>query len=579
MITSLRLQHFKGFKNFVVNFGGDAVLVGPNNAGKSTIISALRLCSYASKTAMRVKPTVGGQDGDRWVRGHPLRTESAGFVSENLRHEFEEKLTRLTLTFSSKAELHLVWPVSGDPFFWVEYPKGMQVTTAAKAKTVLEAVSLVPTLSPLEHAEKKLADGTLRGGLETRLFSRHFRNHLAAIRAQDEELYQELVTYLLDRTPELAAIELIESRSDDDIWLDLYYRDVGSRTDKELFWAGDGLQIWLQILFHLWRTREAQILVLDEPDVFLHPDLQRRLSRQLEEAPQQTILATHAPEIAGEAHQANVIWIERRHSRAKRVTDDSSLADLGSVLGSGFSLSVAKALRSKVALFVEGLDMKILRSVAKQLGLSHIVAERGLTVIPIGGFSRWPTVEAFAWIKTELLGSSVDVRLLLDRDYRSITECGSLETDMRDRSVNVHVWRKKELESYLLIPAVFSRVSGAPVADVSEWLAAVSDSLSPRVEAQYVKLGIESKPKAEDLATAAARAIGEFRLEWSDFEKRLAMCPAKDVISGVNDMLQANGWKTVNSRSLASNVKASELDAEMIQVLTDIEYLLSEPTR
>lgn len=286
---------------------------------------------------MRTKASVAGRDGERWVRGHPLRTDSVGFIRENLRHEFEERLTRLTLTFTSKAELHLVWPVSGEPFFWVEHPRGLQVTTASKAKAVLEPISLVPTLSPLEHGEKKLSENTLRGDVETRLFSRHFRNHVAAIREESQDRYSELISFLLGRTPELASLDLVASRVDDEIWLDLFYRDQGSRTERELFWAGDGLQIWIQILFHLWRTRDSHVVVLDEPDVFLHPDLQRRLSRELEEAPQQTILATHAPEIAGEAHQGNVIWVERRQARAKRVTDESALADLGAVLGSGFS--------------------------------------------------------------------------------------------------------------------------------------------------------------------------------------------------------------------------------------------------
>lgn len=575
MIVSLRLQHFKGFKNFVVHFGGDAVLIGPNNAGKSTIISALRLCSYASRTAMRVRATVGGQDGERWVRGHPLRTDASGFVSENLRHEFEDKLTRLTLTFASKAELHLVWPVSAEPFFWVEYPKGLQVTTAAKAKDVLDAISLVPTLGPLEHAEKRLSDVTLHGAVETRLFSRHFRNHIAWIRRDSEAAYQELIQYLLQHTPELATLDLVESLNDDDIWLDFYFRDQGSRTEKELFWAGDGLQIWLQILFHLWRTRAAQIVVLDEPDVFLHPDLQRRLSRQLEDTPQQTILATHAPEIASEAQQANVVWVERRQGRAKRITDDSTLAELGSVLGSGFSLSVAKALRSKVALFVEGLDMKVLRSIAKQLKLQKIAGDRGLTVIPIGGFSRWPTVEAFAWIKSELLGSSVEVRLLLDRDYRSQAECRKLEQEMKDRLVSVHIWRRKELESYLLVPALISRVAEAPIDDVAAWLAEAASELAGGVEAQFIKSAIQMKPKAEDVATAVESAINNFNESWTGLEGKISMAPAKDIMSGLNGRLQRNGHRTVSARRLASGIRSSELDPEMIDVLNDIEFALS----
>ena len=42
MIRSLSLKNFKAFETFRVSFNGDAYLVGPNNAGKSTVIAALR---------------------------------------------------------------------------------------------------------------------------------------------------------------------------------------------------------------------------------------------------------------------------------------------------------------------------------------------------------------------------------------------------------------------------------------------------------------------------------------------------------------------------------------------------------
>src|SRR5688500_8020666 len=42
MIKRLILTNFKGFEQFTVGFGSETFLVGPNNAGKSTIIAALR---------------------------------------------------------------------------------------------------------------------------------------------------------------------------------------------------------------------------------------------------------------------------------------------------------------------------------------------------------------------------------------------------------------------------------------------------------------------------------------------------------------------------------------------------------
>ena len=182
MITRLRLVHFKGFKNFTVNFSQDAVLVGPNNAGKSTIISALRLCASAIRVASRLKASENCNDEGRWVRGYPLRLAlSSAFVSENVRYEFQDKLTRVDLHFSNRAAVHIVWPTDVDDFFWLEHPVGMQVTTAAKARAVFHSIGLIPTLTPVDHEEKRLSDEHLRSSVDTRLASRHFRNQLSLL--------------------------------------------------------------------------------------------------------------------------------------------------------------------------------------------------------------------------------------------------------------------------------------------------------------------------------------------------------------------------------------------------------------
>ena len=65
------------------------------------------------------------------------------------------------------------------------------------------------------------------------------------------------------------------------------------RFQKELVWAGDGLQVWLQLLYHVYRVKNFDSIILDEPEVYLHPDLQRKLVHLLEATCRQIILATH----------------------------------------------------------------------------------------------------------------------------------------------------------------------------------------------------------------------------------------------------------------------------------------------
>jgi hypothetical protein len=105
---------------------------------------------------------------------------------------------------------------------------------------------------------------------------------------------------------------------------------------------------------------------------------------------------------------------------------------------------MARALRSRVALFVEGDDMKILRNIARAVGAERVRGERGLAVIPLGGFSNWHQVEPFAWLSRDLLGDAVKIFVVLDRDYRSDAVVHDLKSALDRISVHTHVWRRNE---------------------------------------------------------------------------------------------------------------------------------------
>jgi predicted ATPase len=199
----------------------------------------------------------------------------------------------------------------------------------------------------------------------SRLTSRHFRNQLYHLREESPGEFDQFVLFALHHTPEITALSLVDSYAPGVHELDLYFTEASTHSEKEVYWAGDGLQVWLQVLLHTWLNRDVDTLILDEPDVFLHPDLQRRLIAVLDDVDAQVVVATHAPEILTEASRDAVVWVDRTRRTSRRAKDAGDLARINTTLGSGFNLGMARALRSRVALFVEGDDMKILRNVAR----------------------------------------------------------------------------------------------------------------------------------------------------------------------------------------------------------------------
>jgi hypothetical protein len=516
-------------------------------------------------------------------------------VGENLRHEFHSVETRVELHFKGGSSLTAVWPApNGDEdveeddgyeylpeptpqetygFFYLRRPGG-QPRRPKEVRDVFPEMGVVPILTPIEHKEEVLTKEHVRQNVDGRLASRHFRNHLYWI----EEFvsggsFEDFSNFCAEWLPEIELTELSQRGNE----LDVYYKEAGSRVEKEVFWAGDGVQVWLQVLFHLYRLQGARTVVLDEPDVYLRADLQRRLVRLLESRACQTITATHSAEVLGESSPGSVVWIDRARRQSVRAPEAAMLSSLSVALGTQFNLRLARALRTHVALFVEGDDMKVLRNLARTAGAKSVANETAIAEIPLQGFSHWEEAEAFSWLANDLLEKSVRVVVVLDRDYRDDEAVHAVVERFAKLGVHAHVWRRKELESYLLVPDAIARLSGADPEWARETLAGVAENLKPKVFSRMHAQRFEDERRLRSgvhIVSVTDTFQNEFESLWGASD-RVALCPAKDVLRATNLALQAKGLKTVSAWSLSRQLRASEIDPEVAGLLDMVEELAS----
>ncbi|RSM38150.1 hypothetical protein DMA12_34290 [Amycolatopsis balhimycina DSM 5908] len=575
ILKDLRLRNFRAFQDFRLTFGSGAYLIGPNNAGKSTILTALRVADVLIRLARRRKPDDARVDGDRKYPIWPIPLTEFPALRESVRYEFRGHEARLELTWKSGARLVAVWPKEDDetsePFFYLERKPGLPVRDVKQAREAFPELGVIPILNPIDHTESQLQDGYVERNISGRLSSRHFRNQLRLLNKSNK-----LDSFLEFAEPWIDGIQFTNfgqhlGSGSEGVVLDVYHTEPGSRAEKELVWAGDGIQVWLQLLYHIYRVRDFDTIILDEPEVYLHPDLQRRLVHLLEATGRQIIVATHSSEIAAEAEPRLVTLVEKGRKNARRARDEATLEQLSSTLGTAFNLRLARALRSRVVLFVEGQDMAVIRRFSKTLRLANIELEKGITVIKLEGFSRFNHVAPFTWLRDELLPEAIKVHILPDRDYRSNAAISGIEQDFDEAGISAHIWRRKELESYLLTPSVIARLSGLTEAEATEALSNATLAMENDVFSRLLGDRIqEEKSGSRHAVDVTAKFKTEFDEEWTDLTFRLYHCPAKQVIARLNDWLQTQGKKSVSSRSLASAHRVGEIAPEMADALRQI---------
>jgi predicted ATPase len=580
-LKQLRVRNFKAFEDFTVTLGDQAFLVGPNNAGKSTLISALRIAAGMIRLATQSRPNMTGRHHDTSYVAYGFSGERLGLVEENIRHEFRNEDTTLEVTFGSGARLTAVWPgedgealaddEADSPYFYLLDALGRQPHRPAEVRAAFPSIGIIPQLSPIERRERILDPAYVRQNQEGRLASRHFRNQLFQLKHySDDEDWGAFEQHLRTWVPEVEMTDITTRPGEDQlVEVDVYFREPPFRVEKEVCWAGDGMQIWLQLLLHTHRLRDSDIVVVDEPDVYLHADLQRRLVRLLNAHDGQTVTATHSPEVLGEADQRSIVWVDKTRRRAVR--GDRAPVDLADNIGSQFNLRLARALRAKTVLFVEGHDLKILSRLARAVGTTRIAREEGIAVLPLQGFSNWHNVQSFKWFVDAFLDGSVGVFVILDRDYMPTEACAQVVSALAEVNVVGHVWARKEIENYLLDPALLGRTAGIDATDATAILVEGTDELKAATMARMLDARQSLVRDTRHRVNLNEEVLDEVTTNWSDLDYRLTVSPGKDLISRFNAKVADRGGRTVSATRLASEARIHDVPLEVADTLRAIE--------
>jgi len=271
MIEKLVLKNFRGFKMQEIDFRPLTIIVGKNNAGKSTLIEALRLISLIVERYQYVNYKI-----PKWVNlpsGISPSLEGYGFNFKSIFNNYSEPPANIEVYLSNGVQIS-IFIGDNEQVHAVLYDiKGKLINSKAKAlKVLIPKISTLPQIRPLVEEEELLDEDYVKRLVSSNLSSLHFRNQLLLYKKYYSEFKK-----LSEKTWDGMKIQSLDSEINQPI--SLLVRD--GNFVAEVSWMGHGLQMWLQTIWFLSRCSKSETIILDEPDVYLHADLQRKLIRLL----------------------------------------------------------------------------------------------------------------------------------------------------------------------------------------------------------------------------------------------------------------------------------------------------------
>lgn len=577
-ISSVKFWNFKALSEFGVSLQRMNVLVGPNNCGKSTVLSAFRVLEQAMRTARSRRPTRVDTHRESWAPGHFIPDNRIPIPIENVHSDYSDVDSRIDFRFANGNFIYLFFPAEGGArIYWKTRTR--TPTSAATFRSAFPVqVNVIPVLGPVERHERIVTVETVRRATGTPTASRHFRNFWKMNPEGFDEfrqLVEETWPGMSVGRPEIASYE--ERR------LAMYASEY--RKDRELYWSGLGFQVWCQLLTYISRYKDADLLIVDEPEVYLHPEVQRRLLGILREAKPDVLLATHSVEILGEAEPSEILLIDKTKRSAQRLRDVDGVQQALDIIGSIQNITLTELARNRRLLFVEGLnDYKIMRRFAKILGFSDLAAGIGLTALGSGGFSSWENIKGFSWGLTRALSSALKIAAVFDRDFRSDDEISSLKVDMEENDIFANFHSRKEIENYLLrrqplcrtIRRLIRRRTGEEEPNVdsmlNDTLRQITSQLKADCSGQYVSSFCRfHEHSGQDQATLASRAIAVFDSKWERIETRLEIVPGKQVLKTLRSSLQDKYQISLTDYEIISSFRKEDVPNDLVALIQRLD--------
>lgn len=568
MLDKIVLHNYRCFENSEITFRETAIVVGNNNAGKSSLVEALRLVADAAQRYRRANyaPIPAAFGLPIATKGFKLNVENLKIDLRTVVYQYKENVfAEIKAFFHEKVCIRVL--LRDEVAYALIENDGSLISSRAQASHMPDLqLYVMHQLGLIREDEERLSAETIKKDLNSRLSSLHFRNELLLL----HEHFETFRTLAQETWPGLRINDLYHPFGEK---LSLLVTDDDYAA--EIGMMGSGLQMWLQIVWFVSRCPETATVVLDEPDVYMHPDLQRRILRIVQERFKQVIIATHSVEIISGVEPREIVTVNKKSRKMRYANNYQAVQEVISNLGSEHNLSLVRLGNAKKCVFVEGDDIHILAKVQKIIYPGSKFSVEQLPTVPLGGWSRFNEALGAARLFYDETSGEIKTYCILDRDYHTNEEIAAILARAEENHLTLHIWSKKEIENYLFAPRTLARVAGVSTNgpeydDFCNNLFQELDKLRQDTEGAILN-HLYFQDRSKDPGYYYKHEIAPFmEQQWKTLEGRLSIACGKDILSIINEWIRAKYHRSSSMSKIMDMLTPEDIAEEMKTVIDDL---------
>lgn len=436
-LIKLKVEGFKMVNELELDLAGINILVGANGSGKSSVLQAVHLGCCLIRQAERVDPTRTNTVGIEQLDYLPTDDYKTLGHKINWGNAAESPSSKVALVFKTAngAEIQARCEIRS------ARNAGISVSGSipAEAQPLLRQKrkffsAYIPGISGVPNKEERRSRKVILRSCSFGDSNVILRNALLLLKEKDETNIAKIEAWLT----RLVGPVSIKVAHDDAH--DLHIRcSIGFQNlDRPIELAGTGFLQLIQIFCYVLLFNPG-VLLIDEPDIHLHPNVQEKLASVLAEIARErgmkVVMTTHSPFIVrGAPSDSKVYWL---HEGAKN-SEDRTAVELA--IGWG-------AFGKKVVFVSEDSDLAFARKLVAQWP----EIDRNVAFYPGSGFRSLPSARQAAELH-EALGGKYEIIVHRDRDSLTNAEVEVLRDAYT--AAGVHLWLSfgPDIEAYFCDP-------------------------------------------------------------------------------------------------------------------------------